>query len=673
MSAYLFQLDSQAPESFQIAPPTPLPEVKSDLIISFNSDMSIASRYGDSVWDFSAVTKKNCRFSFDQSKHTEKIISDLKEICYARLHWSPTSMAISTIRITPVNRLADWAKRNNVTIKRMLNDRRLKKWIASSLASLDYRPAKEVVSLINELTTIRKVNPDFTVAPPDFELHDLLKSVLATIKQSSRASATEEKQTLVIPSRIYAQLIASFESFLAEYLDNAKNIKDFYLHLEDGLKTGGQFETGGSFKRWYKRDDVYPKIVETFNLTALSQKHGFEDKKRFNVYVRDVQEVAKYWIHLFTGMRSEEVARLARGCLSTISARGTNAKILKGYTSKSVGTGASETYWISASIVDLGVNAALSIGEIASEKNNTILDDTKYPLFPTIQAARKGREKSDSLHENASSITNLSSTRIVSLLSRFDDLKVTESDLSEIYASDGFRDATDRVMAGEIWPLASHQFRRSLAVYLARSDLVSLGSLQLQFKHLMSEMTNYYRRNSTFAVNFILNEEGKEDRQSQIEMMAEIEMENRVAQLIDFESNVVEQPQNLWGSEGNRYRRDSERGTPNIILTDKKRRREAFLGGEMTVKESPLGRCTNPEPCNKLSITNVAGPCIGCSRFIGDQTSFEKIDAAIDNLKKTRARYPSESLHYKQTQADIDSLQETRDKAELKFKKGVPA
>ena len=45
---------------------------------------------------------------------------------------------------------------------------------------------------------------------------------------------------------------------------------------------------------------------------------------------------------------------------------------------------------------------------------------------------------------------------------------------------------------GQPWHFKNHQYRRSLAVYSIQSNIVSLGSLQKQFKHLFREMSYYY-------------------------------------------------------------------------------------------------------------------------------------------------------------------------------------
>ena len=239
--------------------------------------------------------------------------------------------------------------------------------------------------------------------------------------------------------------------------------------------------------------------------------------------------------------------------------------------------------------------------------------------------------------------------------------------MSELRLYDGFRDWESDIVVGRTWPLSTHQCRRSLAVYMARSGMVSIGALQLQFKHLMSAMTSYYRKNSIFAKNFIMNDENDDFHRNQILFMNTIEQEQRVSQFLDYENDVIENQANLWGGEGTRIRRAFIKGTPLVITTDRKRTQKRFVQGEMAYKQGPVGGCTNLGSCEKLSISNPM-PCFGCSKSVLDSVnSVQKGKQALEILYKTRDKYEPDSLHYHQTQADIELLENNLKQAEVLF------
>ena len=74
-------------------------------------------------------------------------------------------------------------------------------------------------------------------------------------------------------------------------------------------------------------------------------------------------------------------------------------------------------------------------------------------------------------------------------------VRLTEADRDEALAvnPNAPQADIDRLLKlDEAWPLQSHQFRRTLAVFLARYSLVSEGALKRQFKHLSRHMTRWY-------------------------------------------------------------------------------------------------------------------------------------------------------------------------------------
>lgn len=657
MSIYLDQIKLAGTiESVSIPAPVHNLQIDPETPISYSSDGSVKSRFKDSCWDFSVISSKGGIYVFETEKYTPATIIEIKTILYARIYWSPSIRSISSLRLTPILSLADWAGKNGISIQLLLNDKRLALGISSSLAALPRRTAEAISSLVNEITRIRLINEHFVIAPQGFDLAVRLRSIVESIPEE------RTKQTAVIPTRIYAELITNFSTFLAEFNEHSDRISAFYKFMVEGLKTGGHLKTPGGFKRWYKRDCNYQGILRDHGLIALSEKYDLMDKKRWNVYLREVQETSKYWIHLFTGMRDQEVNSLDRECLGNVNSNGISTKIIRGFTTKTIGSGASATYWITTEIIELGITASLSLGAIAAIQNQWELHPTEFPLLPTLFTRDKEKEHTR-YQSNAQMIKTLSGTRIHDWLNRFPSLVVTEEDLAELYEFDGFRDWSTDVIIGRPWPITTHQCRRSLAVYLARSGLVSIGSMQLQFKHLLTAMTSYYRRNSAFAKNFILNEPQDEYHAAQINFIESIETEKRVAQFLDYEQSVINNQDNLWGGEGSRIRSAAKSNKPLIIVTDTNTTKRRFLDGEMAYKRGPIGGCTNLGPCDKVSISNVSTPCMACSNFIGDEESISKVETALNSLYKTRDKYPEDSLHYKQIQTDIIEFEAKLNKA----------
>jgi hypothetical protein len=71
------------------------------------------------------------------------------------------------------------------------------------------------------------------------------------------------------------------------------------------------------------------------------------------------------------------------------------------------------------------------------------------------------------------------------------NLVVEQGDLDEIRNR-------NKIRPGEFWPLATHQFRRSFAVFVARNMLGDVRYLRHHFKHWSIDMTLYYASDPLF-------------------------------------------------------------------------------------------------------------------------------------------------------------------------------
>jgi len=652
MSYYLSVIDETG-----VSPYLPSPEdslaINNETIITLNADTTVCSRFEADRWDFSAISGDVKFFTFERDLFSKKVIHNLKVMQYARLYWSPTCKTISTLRMTTPNKLAGWADRNDVSIEQMLNDDRLRHRIITSIEQLERREAEDIGTLVAELAAIRIAHPAFTLGPPDFSLSDEIKEIAKQLPKK------RTEQTPVIPHRIYANLITEFEAFLTYFNDHYDRIKPYLAFLDDGIgeRLGNDYPaTKNSFETWYKIPEIFSYLMKQYDLKEFCEKYELIAKKDWNVYLTDVREVAKYWIHLFTGMRNNEVNFLDRDCLSDLNVKGAKAKIIKGYTSKTIGSGYSTTYWVTADIVDLGINAAQSIGEIIAYKNDYTLSPSQYPLL----VAHKLNSEGTMFHSNATFSSGISGKRMKQLIGRFDSLKVQESDYAELKRYDGFRDWSKTVKIGQPWPLTTHQCRRSLAVYLARSRLLSLGAMQAQFKHLLAAMTSYYRRNSTFAVNFILNDEEDEQHQSQMVLMDEIQVEQRLSEYERFEEDVLDKSSVLTGPNGIRIKKQIERSTPTVIAAGRALIKMDFEEGTRNYKPNAVGGCSKvggPSTCDGYTFTTDGEFCFGCVYQSGNDPEFKNAEKVLSKMYKRRDRYSPTSLHYMQEQTAIDEFE----------------
>ena len=80
--------------------------------------------------------------------------------------------------------------------------------------------------------------------------------------------------------------------------------------------------------------------------------------------------------------------------------------------------------------------------------------------------------------------------------------------------------------------------------------------------------------------------------------------------------------------------------------------------GEIAYKPSLFGACTNPDSCEKISFTAITS-CLSCAHAIFDAESADKIQKALQRLRRVRDEQAQDSLLYGQMDSDIMALNKT--------------
>ena len=466
-------------------------------------------------------------------------------------------------------------------------------------------------------------------------------------------------QTKLIPSRIYIALINTLADKLNEFNQYAPALHQWFQRIQQEP----------SFARMPREFSDYKKAVsfvdarDLLGLTTLFENNQIQKHANLTRYMTLIQGMAKLWIHLFTGMRDNEVNQLSYDCYQTVQSNEHLVHVLMGYTSKLHGGGNKSTYWITFEDIKFGVNAAQSIGEIYALFNPhyDFSNPREYPLFPTLYSQKHRNKNNRNIEHETDFISNFEGapTRTQSnfnqYLSRISvllgyGLKITESDIAELEAFDGFRNWREEkdCQVGEYWNICTHQFRRSLAVYGARSCMIGLGALSVQFKHLTESMTLYYRNNAVFAPNILVSD-------SQKEFLQELEYQRLVHSYAQFEDGVINSASRLLGGAGTYLQLQKDREQLLTVFPNRDETIKRMKKGEIACKTSLFGACTNPDSCEKISFTAITS-CLSCAHAVFDAESAEKMQKAVQRLKRMRDVEAQGSLLYGQIDSDIMAL-----------------
>lgn len=470
------------------------------------------------------------------------------------------------------------------------------------------------------------------------------------------------KQHPVIPTRIYLSLInvtgdlldqlyegvGAYESFIACFADEHYGV-DYKIQSSRGL--GGKA---------YHRPDM-PQALRSHGLSAVFVKE-FACPFKINLprVLLQMQFVVKTVIHLYTGMRDQEVLRMSYSCLSeqtirkpvvddqdivrdqpqTVSVLSTTTKFT-GY--KKAGA------WFAPSVVIKAVEIAQAICRGLAKLYRIEVNDS-CPLFlnPSILTYTR----------NTAEVSVTKFTLRATQLRSLQALTIQAEDLTELAESDPGRDFHNELAfaIGQPWPLTSHQFRRSLAFYGSSSGFVSLPSLRAQYKHMTIQMSRYYTNGfDNLRTIFGYYDEKKKDfvlPSNHFAFEFQMAMPMSVANQLIADLLFSEEP--LFGGTGSYIERQKKRVKAGDIHIEDVRAdtEQRVKTGAISYRPTLLGGCTKVGRCDSFLLGDYT-ECLSCEGAI---IKPEKLNTAIEEATKEMSCYAEGSGEYQIVKADIERL-----------------
>lgn len=663
MNAFDDLKDSPAHGFGKSTKPALISEVKSvheRTIVGFKSDYSnnlIPIYFKDDYWDmnlYKPLTSR-CNFYFNFQLYDAPLRHEIKQLCLLWLHWHTNSVS-SIKNCLPVHfkSIYNFALSHNISIKETLNDER---WIADFVQSAVALTPANFQALKLKIKRIRELQLKDVIdwGPNSDKLYNALSS--------NNINYKVENQTSVIPSRIYCNLVSGISDILTDFVDQkvAVNIITLFKRINELPYSGGQTEKIKILSHTkqnrgkLKNTQTIESLMHELGLDVWLTRYGSEPNLReLEKMVRVVQLAARLWIHLFTGMRDMEARSLPYICLGKIESHGKQITVIRGLTSKLTGLGAINSMWVTNDIVKVAVEAAQGVARYFAAYHGLPMDENIMPLFPGKGSLGEIHTVSD-FKPNTSSLDRARKR----LLDLVPNITIQEEDLAELLRFQSFTpDFREKFKVGATWPLHTHQCRRSLSVYTARSNKVSIGAMTAQFKHLTLQMQEYYRRGSIWAVD-LLASPAQNDFTLGIRGLVElIEMDERLKQFDDFDERIIRESGPIAGIAGSTFKRLKRDGFAIVLEEDREYTKQAFLDGRTAFKESPIGWCTKRDACDKITITNDT-QCIGCENSVFTPRDSKKLKHHIEYLKAVKAPYSAGSMFEKHYSTQIEITEKT--------------
>jgi hypothetical protein len=495
-----------------------------EMPVAFDAEGNSVIKFGDNEWPFAKYFKtegvvQNFEFSLLDDKEAvlsidavrlkaeQSLGNELKCFVIAAMHYTPKTLAISTIRgyLNSMKDLASAMLHNEVYTFEGLTLKGVRE-----LMTLGLDMTRESISSLNFLNVTHEYLP-FAM---DFDVVATVSNVGAEVRQP--------QQYMVLPPRIYMSLLEGFSSIVNEmykYRDDieaaSRQVVGYYERCRNRTLTS--IREGRSNPAYILND--YEKCITFFEEEGVSLVDNMEDKRweavwhkmgmsvvipewyrdefccaigdkvfenpaKLRNYLFELDNQCKYICLALSGMRVDELYRSSpvHGT-QTVKIGGQKIHLLTTRQSKvSLNTQTKDDVYVTT---EVGYKAFHILNAIHAPIRERFREE-KGRMFGSVSNIAS-RCYAVSKHALGGSIQKVSKNSVVSLVLTQDDMKYLRiSDPSQ-----------DKYTEGDEFVIHNHSLRRSLAYYLIGFELLSFPQLKQQFSHYSMAMTRWYAKNAS--------------------------------------------------------------------------------------------------------------------------------------------------------------------------------
>lgn len=639
------------PESENFRPLSWPPASDWPVMIDANGD--VVSRYGDPIWRLDPWAKKaEClNFLGSRSKSQAQVSPqnvELLKIITAWWIWGPKGVRNAgtlVSKFVQIKKIFVLCSSNGI----LVSDLGRFPVIAEQIAEI-VPPSHSggLLTLLHDLYQ-NKETLGFTVLDR-----------IGLIRLEATLSSQQYKQTPYIPPRIWTYQVNRLRACLDDFLENREKIEKCYEFCisaytknwgsleaatrsrSDGKKSPFSQPKNRISKSGYVFHGPFKLTAERFEIDELLLRWvGSPGETELNssvdilsTYLSLVRLAGLAYILNFSLMRIAEGESLRADCLNAEKdPRFGDIYVLRGVTTKTIDD--DDACWPTSPSTRIAVQAMACIARMqqicatarhsakmnAEDLRNPFLNQRNLEPWSRASAAHIKLSKRRQNYD-------------VSIMRRFPGLferaqmQVTADDLKIARLITPTLDP-EKFAVGKIWPLAWHQLRRTGAVNMRASGLISDASLQYLLKHANRAMALYYGQGySQLRLNDVA-------RTLYVQTMYEM-LGKEFARLLTDE---------FVSPHGNKRKIEIVR---LIEPSDANKLTLLAKNGQLACRDILLGYCMNREPCPHGGIDSVAH-CGGgdtgtpCADVLYDRDKAEKVKILESILDERLAKATKES------------------------------
>jgi len=635
------------PSSRSYRPPS-WPPPRDWVCIEDDKDNAV-TRWGDPIWDLTPWAGRKMTLNFgdgpklSNTTPIDRANADLLRLLVTWRIWGPrgikTCCSLTSNFFPPIRAIIEVCSREGVLASELMRFPVIRAKLPQVISPSRFNVA---VSELSRLFDARS-NLGFVL------LNQIGLKQLAVAKPDHNPEQTE-----YIPPRIWAYQVNRLRECLDDYIANRQQVEDCfkfcigaYAHnynsLTDALTSKSihsrnpfqkpRYPTSGA-NTGYIFYGPFRDTAKKFGILELLERWVGGDSnllRSFTNYLTLIQRAGLAYVLNFTLMRHEEGRSLRADCLYyEKDEKLGNIPILCGETTKTDPD--SDARWPTSPSVKVAIDAMKSVSSLrmlCAAANPLVVpsaEDIANPYLIDRAFEPWAGGKSLSYLTRAGFITY--SEFVEQFPSFFDDrvLKITEQDL-RIARSVCPTLNKNIFQVGKPWKLAYHQVRRTGAVNMFASGLLSDSSMQFLLKHRTRLMPLYYGRGSS---TLALNEEART-----ILVSAQYEVMGR--ELAAVLSDRFVSP---YGNEHKKKMVADLMGEPEVNLLseeDARRFEAAAQKGVISFRATVMGGCMK-KSCSGDCIESIAN-CSGgngkspCRDVLFDRKRSEQNQIRLEGIK----------------------------------------
>ena len=648
-----------------------------DWVVSEDARGKPLSRWGDSYWDFSAWAGRSFKLDFEGSnpKSTSITSADnqhLLKILTTWMMWGPrgiVSWRSLTNSFSLLRRLVAFCDLNGF----IASDLGRYPAVLNQVAKLySHSTQKRFVLIILERLLRAKDQIGFVLLD-EYGLSRLSKSF-------AESAVSETVQTAYIPPRIWVYQIVRLREFLDDFLIHRQQIEDcFNFCLDAYIRNKGSLEaayqknismsrhpfcsnqkqTGA--KTGSKFYGAFEHTLRKFGILELFQKWILPQGTRITISALSklfslAQYVGIAYIANFTLQRIAEVGALRADCLKWEQDDMLGSiPVICGETTKTDPD--NDARWPTSPSVEVAVNVLTTVATLrmrcaaAFFKGGCSDYDRANPYlfhYACEPWSPSGAFQTCGYSQRPNLPCYQQLLRIFPCLFDVNQLKITESDIEAARLFTPNLSKRGKFKVGGAWPLTFHQLRRTGAINMFASGLMSESSIQLIMKHLTPQQTLYYGQNYS-RVRFNDDVEG-------LTIAARYEVMARQIEILVDDRYV-----SPLGKQ-----RKEEILVNLMSKSDFKSLVNAARKGEISFRETRLGGCAKQGHCDYGGIESIAR-CTGgdgdkpCRDALYDKKKHFSIERQIISTEQKLKHAQRNSPHARAILAELQGLRNCLD------------